>query len=374
MREKKELIQYGALCLGILVILYRYWDTALSWLLTLITVAKPLLMGCAAAYILNLMMSFYERTLLKGLAHKKSLRRVLAIGLSLITLLLILSLIVNMVLPELKSCVEILISSIPAVYQQIMEFLHNNPELLAMLPQPADFNTDFQKLLNQLITWIGSGVGASIFGYLSSAVSLVFNLFVMLIFALYLLTGKEWLAAQAGRLADTYLDGRLKERIYYVLRTVNNSFHRFIVGQCTEAVILGVLCILGMLLLRLPYAVMIGILVGATALIPVLGAYIGGIVGFILIFTESPLQSIIFVVFLVVLQQLENQLIYPRVVGSSIGLPGILVFSAVMTGGSLFGVTGILLGIPLAASAYQLLRADLNRREAKRQKSKTSGS
>ncbi len=127
--------------------------------------------------------------------------------------------------------------------------------------------------------------------------------------------------------------------------------------------ILGGLCILGMLLFRFPYAVMIGILVGATALIPVLGAYIGAIVGIQMIFTESPFQALLFLVFIVVLQQLENQLIYPKVVGTSIGLPGILVFTAVMTGGSLFGVAGILLGIPTAAACYQFLRDDLKRRK-----------
>ena len=127
--------------------------------------------------------------------------------------------------------------------------------------------------------------------------------------------------------------------------------------------ILGVLCILGMLLFRFPYAVMIGILVGATALIPVLGAYIGAVVGILMIFTESPFQALMFLVFIVVLQQLENQLIYPRVVGSSIGLPGILVFTAVMVGGSLFGITGILLGIPLSAACYQFLKEDLHRRK-----------
>ena len=145
--------------------------------------------------------------------------------------------------------------------------------------------------------------------------------------------------------------------------TLNNSFHRFIVGQCTEAVILGTLCIIGMMIFRFPYAVMIGVLIGATALIPIFGAYIGGAVGFIMIVTVSPIKALFFVLFLVVLQQLEGQLIYPRVVGSSIGLPGILVFSAVTVGASLFGIAGVLLGIPLMAAAYQILKDDLRARE-----------
>ena len=134
-------------------------------------------------------------------------------------------------------------------------------------------------------------------------------------------------------------------------------------GQCTEAVILGTLCIIGMLIFQFPYAVMIGVLIGVTALIPIFGAYIGGVIGFIMIFTVAPVKSLFFLIFLVVLQQLEGQFIYPRVVGSSIGLPGILVFAAVTVGASLFGIMGVLLGIPLMAAVYQLLKDDLQKRE-----------
>ena len=245
----------------------------------------------------------------------------------------------------------------------VMDFLNRNPDILALFPAVTNLQADIPALLQQFFSWIGSGAGASLFGYLSSFVSVLFNLFVSLVFAIYLLAGKEWLGTRADRLMGTYLPAAVRRKLLYILGTLNNSFHRFIVGQVTEAVILGGLCILGMLLFRFPYAVMIGILVGATALIPVLGAYIGAIVGILMIFTESPFQALLFLVFIVVLQQLENQLIYPKVVGTSIGLPGILVFTAVMTGGSLFGVAGILLGIPTAAACYQFLKDDLKRRK-----------
>ena len=138
------------------------------------------------------------------------------------------------------------------------------------------------------------------------------------------------------------------------MRVLNQSFHSFIVGQCTEAVILGLLCMGGMLLLRLPYAAMIGCLVGFTALIPIAGAYIGAVVGAFMIFTVSPVKAVIFIVFLVALQQLEGNLIYPRVVGSSIGLPGVWVLAAVTVGGGVLGIGGMLLGVPIAAAIYQL--------------------
>ena len=143
---------------------------------------------------------------------------------------------------------------------------------------------------------------------------------------------------------------------------MNDSFHRFIVGQCTEAVVLGVLCIIGMWIFRFPYAMMIGVLIGFTALIPIAGAYIGAGVGAFMILTESPLKSLLFLVFIVILQQLEGNLIYPRVVGSSIGLPGIWVLAAITIGGGLMGIPGMLLAVPIMATLYRLLRDDMHKR------------
>ena len=160
----------------------------------------------------------------------------------------------------------------------------------------------------------------------------------------------------------TYLKPSWYSRLVYFLQTLNTCFHRFIVGQCTEAVILGLLCIAGMLLFRFPYATMVGTLIGFTALIPVAGAYIGAGVGAFMIFTVSPVQTLLFLLFIVILQQLEGNLIYPRVVGSSIGLPGIWVLAAVTIGGGLLGIFGMLLAVPLTATLYQILRADVKKR------------
>lgn len=361
MKEKKELIQHTAICVFLIYLLCHYWDMAILWLGVCLNVIRPLLLGCIAAYILNLIMTFYETKILSHWRTRPSRRRPVSILLSIVTLLLIVALIINMIVPELKSCMEILISNLPTAYEMVMQYIDRYPEIFSLLP--TSVHIDSQELLRQVVAFLSSGAGASIFGYLSSFVTLLVHLFVAFVFAIYVLAGKEWLMHQADRLTCTYLPTGVRKKIYHILHTLDNSFHRFIVGQCTEALILGILCILGMWLLRLPYAVMIGVLVGATALIPIFGAYIGAIVGILMIFTESPLKALIFLVFIVVLQQLENQLIYPRVVGTSIGLPGILVFSAVMVGGSLFGVAGVLLGIPLAASAYQLLREDLSKRE-----------
>ena len=152
-----------------------------------------------------------------------------------------------------------------------------------------------------------------------------------------------------------------REKTNYVLSILNDSFHKYVAGQCIEAVILGMLCMLGMLLLRLPYATMVGALIAVTALIPVAGAYIGGGVGALMIFSVSPVQAVVFVVFLVILQQLEDNLIYPKIVGSSLGLPAIWVLAAVTIGGGIMGVSGMLLSVPVASALYRMLREHLNK-------------
>ena len=201
-------------------------------------------------------------------------------------------------------------------------------------------------------------VTANVAGYLV-------DFLLALIFSLYLLAGKEKLQAQLARLLSTYLRPSWNRNLHHVAGVLNNCFHRYIVGQCTEAVILGSLCALGMLLLRLPYATMIGALVAFTALIPIAGAYIGASVGFFMIVTVSPMKGLIFLIFLLVLQQLEGNFIYPRVVGSSIGLPGIWVLAAVTVGGGVAGVGGMLLGVPLAAVLYRLVGNDVRKGERK---------
>ena len=162
---------------------------------------------------------------------------------------------------------------------------------------------------------------------------------------------------------EYFLKPSWNEKIRYVADVFDHSFHNFIVGQCIEAVVLGVLCIAGMALLKLPYAMMIGTLIGFTALIPVAGAYIGAGVGVFMILTVSPIKALVFLIFVVVLQQLEGNLIYPKVVGNSIGLPGIWVLAAVTVGGGLMGIPGMLLGVPVVAALYQLLGNHLDKKK-----------
>ena len=191
--------------------------------------------------------------------------------------------------------------------------------------------------------------------------SVVVNIVIGLIFSLYVLIEKEKLGAQCRLLIQTYLPA-IADKIFYVTDVVNDSFHSFIVGQCIEAVVLGGLCVVGMLLCGFPYAVMIGVFIGFTALIPIAGAYIGALVGAVMILTVSPIQALQFLLFVVVLQQVEGNLIYPKVVGESIGLPGIWVLTAITIGGGVLGVGGMLLAVPIFAAVYRLIKADVQKR------------
>ena len=348
-------------------LLVHYWTTLAGGALLALNAAAPLLLGCVIAYVVNIPMSLLERFWPRH--APQGLRRPICLVLAFALVVLILTALTSMLLPELARCIQVLVDKLPDALNsatlQIRQMLENSS-----LPDDASSNLqkalpDWNGMIGQGINLVLSGVGGAV-GKLAQAIGSLFSAAVMvlvgLIFASYLLLGKERLAIQCKRLMKTYLPQGVTTRTLYVLDTVNDCFHNFIVGQCIEAVILGALCTVAMLLFRLPYASMIGVLIGFTALIPIAGAYIGAAVGAFMIFTVSPVQALVFIIVLVVVQQLEGNLIYPRVVGASIGLPGIWVLAAVTIGGGVLGVGGMLLGVPLAASLYRLLRHDMNKR------------
>ena len=270
-------------------------------------------------------------------------------------------LIVALIVPQLVSCVQILLSEIPGAMTWALSFV----ESLNIVPEDLIaplLAIDWQSKLLGILSTLTSGV-TNVMSAVISTVSSVFSALVTgllaVIFSIYILLERDTLRRQFGRLLRRFLSPVWQGRYCYVLHTLDDCFHRYIVGQCLEAVIIGVLCAFGMALLRLPYATMVGALVGFTALIPVAGAYIGAGVGAFMILTVDPLQALIFLIFLVLLQQLEGNLIYPKVVGSSLGLPGIWVLAAVTVGGGIMGISGMLLGVPLAAAAYRILRDDV---------------
>ena len=354
----------------VLFLCCTYWKTAAGFLAKLLSAATPLFIGLAIAYVLNILMSFYERHYFTSKSEKqivKKSRRPVCMFASFLTLCLIFLLVIRLVIPELVSCVQLLVAEIPPAIEKLLEsgwVQELFPENFLDKYENVDWSGLMEKAIQLFRSGISSATGAVV-NVVSSAVSAIVTTFISIIFAIYMMSGRDDLQRQTKKLMKHYLPEKWEKRIGHWMSVLNDWFHRYIVGQCTEAVILGVLCIVGMLICQFPYAAMIGTLIGFTALIPVAGAYIGAGVGAIMILTQSPLKAVLFLVFIVVLQQLEGNLIYPRVVGKSIGLPAIWVLAAVTIGGSLMGIMGMLLGVPLAAALYRLIREDVNRTEEK---------
>ena len=351
----------------------HYWADLSALLLVALGAAFPLLVGAVAAYAVNILMSQYERWYFPRSQSRAVLRtrRPVCLLLAYASLAAIVVLLVRMILPELVSCVGLLIQKVIPLIDELSLLIGENltQEQLSGLSDLflADGSIDWKETVAAAADWLINGLGGvmgSVISLVSATVSSAFTSIMAFIFSIYLLLGKEKLTRNAAQVARTYLDDKWYGRLTYFWDTLNSCFHNFIVGQCTEAVILGLLCMAGMTLFRFPYASMIGALIGFTALIPVAGAYIGAGVGAFMIFTVSPLKALLFLVFIAVLQQLEGNLIYPKVVGSSIGLPGIWVLAAVTVGGGVLGIFGMLLAVPLTATAYQMLRADVVRRNA----------
>lgn len=373
--EWKSCLRLGV-TIFLVVICLKHWEDALHFAALVIHALQPLMIGTILAYILNILMSFYERHLFAPpkkqekpvFAFFRRHKRGLCMMLAIFTLLFIIALIIALVVPELIACVQLLIEKIPPAINDLVVKMQQNQWLkdsqLAAELENTLKNTDWEALFKQAMGYLSDGVGSAVgflAGTITTTVSGLVTAFLSIIFTLYILAGKDRLLRQCSKLLDKYLKPRFNARARHVGGVLNDCFHRYIVGQCTEALILGALCTLGMFILRMPYATMIGALIAFTALIPVAGAYIGAGVGAFMILTVSPLQALGFLIFLVILQQLEGNLIYPRVVGSSLGLPGMWVLAAVTLGGSLMGILGMLLFVPLTAAVYRLIQEDVSK-------------
>lgn len=362
----KDLLKIGT---GIFLVYLaiNHWSDALRIALAVVGAASPLIVGCIIAYLVNIIMASYEKLYFsnsKNVYLIKS-RRPMCMLLAFLSLIAVVTLVIWLVVPQLVSAVGVIVAGIPGFIEGVLE------QVKAWNILPEDIlayleSIDWQSQISQIVKIVGSGIG-SVVEILITAVSSVFDWIVTAlistIFSIYVLASKEKLADQFHRVCRRYLSEKTIGKMDYVFGVINDCFHRYIVGQCVEAVILGVLCGVGMAILKLPYAMMVGTLVAFTALIPIAGAYIGAAVGAFMILTVDPFKALVFLIFLIVLQQLEGNLIYPRVVGSSMGLPGIWVLAAVTIGGGIMGIAGMLLGVPLAAAAYRFLRDDVCAKE-----------
>ncbi len=360
----KTLIRIG-IAVFVLYLCIKYWSVVATVIGSIIGAASPLLIGCIIAYVINIIMSFYERKFFKNSQNKvvNTLRRPVCLVSALITLLAVVTSVFVLVLPQLISCIKIIIDKAPSAINDFVVFLENkkiiSEDVFNFLKQ-IDWRSRIGELLGAVTTGIGSVVEV-VFTAIYSVFSGVVVGVLSIIFAVYILLSKEKLGSQLDKVLNHYTNEKVYCSIKNTTRIFDECFHSYIVGQCVEAVILGVLCIIGMMILRLPYATMIGALIAFTALIPIAGAYIGAGIGAFLIVMVSPIKALVFIIFIIILQQIEGNLIYPKVVGSSIGLPSIWVLAAVTVGGGIFGIGGMLLGVPLAAALYHILRDNVNK-------------
>lgn len=363
----KKYFKIGFTAFIFYLIIY-YWSAISGALGIAVGAAIPLFVGIIMAYVINILMCFYEKWYFPKSTKTwvSKTKRPLCILLSLITGIVIVTAVILVVLPEFLSSIELLLAEVPKALNNAYMWIVNNEEIKPYLdPSTINAQIDWQKMVKDVVDVVIAGAG----GVMNSAISIATSLFSFLaqaligfIFAMYLLFNKEKVMGQLDKLLKVYVRDKIRDKIMYVAVVANSTFKSFIVGQCTEAVILGLLCSLGMMIFRFPYAGMTGAVIGMTALIPVAGAYIGAGVGAFMICTISPMKAVLFIVYIVILQQLEGNLIYPRVVGTSIGLPGMWVLAAVTIGGGLMGITGMLFGVPCAAVVYKLLRADVNKK------------
>ena len=352
----------------VLFLCIHYWPNISGFIGKCFTAAAPVFTGFVMAYIINILMSFYERHFFPN-SKKKSVaksRRPVSLTGAILTVIGVIALVIVLIAPQLVNCIEMLVNQLPGAIEKLIAKLNGlsfvSDELIASLA-----SIDWKSRIGDIAQTLFSGVG-DVMNVAVSAVSSIFTgimAFVIgFIVALYLLMDKDKLGGQCKRVMNSWVPGRFLVKVMHVVCVADDCFRRFLVGQCTEAVILGSRCMVGMLILRLPYAPMVGALIAFTALIPIVGGLIGAGVGAFLILMVSPVKALIFIIFIIVLQQIEGNLIYPKVVGSSMGLPALWVLAAVTVGGGVLGIGGMLIGVPMAAVVYRLIKESLNEKES----------
>lgn len=347
--------------------------SVLHFLGKITSLLAPFLIGGGIAFLINVVMRPMEHYWKKLWRNTKStlplkLTRPVCLVLSTLFTLGILFAVVFMMIPGLRQSIEGFIGNIPMYVEEVGRWWGNIVQFAEryniVLPEYAVDTEALVEKIASLINDRGSGIITVTWGATTSLLSGVVNVLLAFVFAMYLLAQKEAVCTHLKRLVTTVLPRQKAQRVLYIAKLSNQTFTNFISGQTIEAVIIGVLCFIGMLIFKMPYAGVVSVIVGATALVPVFGAWLGGGFGAFLILLTEPVKALWFIVFIVVLQQLEGNLIYPKVVGKSVGLPGILVLMAVTIGGGAFGVLGMLLCVPVCAVLYSLYCEFLHKKQA----------
>lgn len=362
---KKKYIAYIVVATIIVYATVRYFGTVERYILRVTNTLMPFVAGAMMAYIINILMDAYEDLLLKKFHNKKIIRTV-SIVLSIFTFVLVIGLLLGLIIPQLVKIMFSIMYTNPGDIKKIIESISKNNivDKIADIMNIDINNIDISGYVTKLIHSVMSGVGNILMGVISKIsgfFNTVISVFMAVVFAIYILVDKERIELQGDKLLRAFLPSK-RDTVIDVLSIFNKSFRNYFISQIKEAIILGVLLYIVMLIARLPYASSISILVGVTALIPVIGAYAGLFIGALMIITKSFSSMVIFIIVHTVVQQFENNIIYPRVVGSSVGLPGMWVIVAVALGGSLFGIFGVFVAVPVAASLYFILKRETLKR------------
>lgn len=371
MRKMRELILFT------IIILIALWNYKMIFdaIVFILGIVLPFLVGGAIAFVLNVPMSFFEEKIFynRHLKDKKianRLARPVSLVLTIAVLIGVVVLVMFVVIPELTKTILSLGKTIQAFVPEAQRFLEalftDNSEIRAWLDS---LNLDVDQIMNSAVSFFQNGAGNvlnSTVSAIGSIVSGVTTFVIAFVFACYVLLQKEKLRVQVQKVLYAFLPDKKVESVMEVCSLTSKTFSSFLAGQCVEALILGTMFFVVMSIINMPYALLVGVLIAFTALIPIFGAFIGCFVGAFLILMVDPLQALIFVIMFLVLQQIEGNFIYPKVVGSSVGLPSIWVLAAVTIGGSLMGVVGMLIFIPIVSVIYTLFRSSVYKRLGKK--------
>lgn len=331
-----------------------------------VSVLSPFIIGIALAYVLNIPMIKIEKFLKKKINNKKIPIRIIAIILSILLLILIVSFVLLMLIPELIENIELLIQNIPVflsdVETWVISLVDKYPDMQLEIEKIFEENANASNILVSILNYVLNGSVSFISGLFSG----IFKIFTSFIFAIYMLSQKEYLQSSIKKLIYIYISKNRADKIMELGNLSNNIFSKFISGQCLDAVILGGILFIVLSLFRFPYALLISVLTAITALIPIFGAFIAAGIGALLIFINSPIQALIFILVFLIIQQIEGNFIYPKVVGKSVGLSPLLTLLAITVGGGLFGILGMLIGLPIASILYSIFTNDANKRITKK--------
>lgn len=373
-KNKKTIMQ---LILFTIVIIFAFVNIEALWnfFMYIIKVFMPFIIGAIIAFVLNVLLNVVENKLFKKLNEKDSkiwrrIKRPTSVITTFVIIIAIIAFVLGLLIPQLQNTVEIFTDNIDSYKKQSVE----------LLDKIGISNKDIKKFINglddiqgELTTYLDNNkeeIMQTTVGVASTVIGTITSFVLGIVFAIYILLKKEDLARQSKKILKAYLPEKREKRIREICEVSNTTFGNFISGQCLEALIIGILCFIGMLILQIPYASTISVLVGFTALIPVFGAFIGTAIGAFLILMVDPTKAIIFIIFIIILQQIEGNLIYPKVVGKSVGLPGLWVMVAVTVGASIAGILGMLVSVPLCSVLYGIIKTNVNARIDEKNKQK----